>query len=152
MTCRQFYDTEIKLERFWVEIVGDEAEHIYGGGEQYTYLDLKGRTYPIWVREQGVGRNKSSIVTIGMDYLNHGGGDYHTSYWPQASYLSSRKYYIESTFPGYQEINFTLPDRNIFYWHYSVPELGVEGAQCADCHIEILIKPTLMEIVQVLMK
>ena len=96
--------------RFWVEIVGDEEEHIYGGGEQYTYLDLKGRTYPIWVREQGVGRNKSSIVTIGMDYLNHGGGDYHTSYWPQASYLSSRKYYIESTFPGYQELNFTLPD------------------------------------------
>ena len=74
--------------------MGDETEHIYGGGEQYTYLDLKGRRYPIWVREQGVGRNKSSIVTIAMDLALHGGGDYHTTYWPQASYLSSRKYYI----------------------------------------------------------
>ena len=101
------------------------------------------------MREQGVGRNKSTIVTIGMDLLNHGGGDYHTSYWPQASYLSSRKYYIESTFAGYHELNFTLPDRNIIYWHYSVPELGAEGAECYDCHIEILIKPTLMDIVQV---
>ena len=39
-------------------------------------------------------RNKSSIVTIAMDLALHGGGDYHTTYWPQASYLSSRKYYI----------------------------------------------------------
>ena len=41
-----------------------------------------------------LGRNKSSIVTIAMDLALHGGGDYHTTYWPQASYLSSRKYYI----------------------------------------------------------
>ena len=82
------------MVRFWAEVVGEETEHIYGGGEQYTYLDLKGRRYPIWVREQGVGRNKSSIVTIAMDLALHGGGDYHTTYWPQASYLSSRKYYI----------------------------------------------------------
>ena len=38
--------------RFWAEIVGNEREHVYGGGEQYTYLDLKSRKYPIWVREQ----------------------------------------------------------------------------------------------------
>ena len=62
--------------------MGEAGEHIYGGGEQYTYLDLKvddtimrhlvilkihplkGRNYPIWVREQGVGRNKSSEVTV----------------------------------------------------------------------------------------
>ena len=78
------------VNRLWADIVGDETEHIYGGGEQYTYLDLKGRNYPIWVREQGVGRNKSDIVTIVMDALYHGGGDYHTTYWPQPSYLSSR--------------------------------------------------------------
>ena len=76
--------------RLWADIVGDETEHIYGGGEQYTYLDLKGRNYPIWVREQGVGRNKSDIVTIVMDALYHGGGDYHPTSWPQPSYLSSR--------------------------------------------------------------
>ena len=69
------------------------------------------------MREQGVGRNKSSEVvevnfhlsipgfqnlpfqvTQIMDMLYGGGGDYHISYWPQPSYLSSRKYYIESTF------------------------------------------------------
>ena len=49
------------LLRFWAEVVGEETEHIYGGGEQYTYLDLKGRRYPIWVREQGVGRNRHVV-------------------------------------------------------------------------------------------
>ena len=115
-----------------------------------------------------LGRNKSSIVTIAMDLALHGGGDYHTTYWPQASYLSSRKYYIgtqsavqstpcvikysqESTFSGYQELDFSQGDRNTIYWHYTVPELGVAGAECAECHISILIKPSLMEIVQVML-
>ena len=34
------------------------------------------------------------------------GGDYHTTYWPQPSFLSSRKYHFESTFPTYHELRF----------------------------------------------
>ena len=30
-----------KLCRVWAHLVGEAGEHIYGGGEQYTYLDLK---------------------------------------------------------------------------------------------------------------
>ena len=102
----------------------------------------------MWVREQGVGRNKSDFITQVMDQLYHGGGDYHTTYWPQPSYLSSRKYYIESTFAGYHELDFTVDDRNTFYWHYTVPELGVEGSQCYSCHMTIIIKSSLMQIVE----
>ena len=83
--------------------MAEEEESIFGGGDQYTYLNLRGRVYPIWVREQGVGRNKSSEVTQVMDALYQGGGDYHTTYWPQASFLSSRKYYFESTYKGERE-------------------------------------------------
>merc|ERR1711892_914112 len=87
----EFYPAVVGYNRFWANVVGEESEGIFGGGEQYTYLNLKGRNYPIWVREQGVGRNKSSEVTQVMDELYGGGGDYHTTYWPQASYMSSRK-------------------------------------------------------------
>lgn len=104
----------------------------------------------MWVREQGVGRNKSDFITQIMDQLYHGGGDYHTTYWPQPSYLSSRKYYIESTFAGYHELDFSVPDRNLIYWHYTVPELNVEGAQCFSCQMSIIIKKSLMEIVETL--
>ena len=59
----KWYPAVQEYNRFWAHLVAEEDEHIFGGGEQYTYLNLKGRNYPIWVREQGVGRNKSSEVT-----------------------------------------------------------------------------------------
>ena len=113
--------------RLWLEVVAEETESVFGGGQQYSYLDLRGRTYPIWVREQGVGRNQSDIITQGGSSSNLGsylqespklylviswviskviscyllqiiesvapgaGGDYHTTYWPEPSFLSSRR-------------------------------------------------------------
>ena len=66
---------------------------------------------------------------------------------------------------AYHELDFTVEDRNTIYWHHTVPKylkikltmystkvnlrLGVEGAVCYTCTLNILIKPTLMEIVQV---
>jgi len=85
-----------------------------------------------------------------MDLLYGGGGDFHTTYWPQPSYLSSRKYYIESTFQSYHELDFSVEDRNTIYWHHTVPKLGVEGSVCYTCTLNILTKPTLLEIVQTL--
>jgi sulfoquinovosidase len=55
--------------RIWVELVAEENEYVWGGGEQFTYLNLRGRTYPIWVREQGVGRNLSSDLTQAGTWL-----------------------------------------------------------------------------------
>ena len=77
-----------------------------------TETQYDARNYPIWVREQGVGRNKSDIVTIVMDALYHGGGDYHTTYWPQPSYLSSRSPHTETRRRSFGlDINFSLFDR-----------------------------------------
>ena len=68
---------------------------MWGGGEQYTYLNMRGREYPVWVREQGFGRNKSSALTNIADALYNAGGDYHTTYWPAMQFVSSRGYYFE---------------------------------------------------------
>ena len=35
---------------------GFKDEHIYGGGEQYKYIDLKNKSMFIWVQEKGVGK------------------------------------------------------------------------------------------------
>ena len=57
------------------------------------------------VREQGVGRNKSTLVTILADLEEPGsGGDYHTTYWPMASFLSSRRYHVELTAQTYSGV------------------------------------------------
>ena len=60
------------INRIWLSIVAEPNEFVYGGGEQYSYLNLRGRNYPIWVREQGVGRNKSSTLTQLMDLYSKG--------------------------------------------------------------------------------
>ena len=41
-------------DRLWFRTVSNPSEKIYGGGEQFTFLNLKGREYPIWTREQGI--------------------------------------------------------------------------------------------------
>lgn len=38
--------------RWFMEMITTDDEMIFGGGEQYTYLNLRGRDYPMWVREQ----------------------------------------------------------------------------------------------------
>ena len=48
-----------------------------------------------------------------MDIVAGAGGDYHTSYWPQASFLSSRGYHFESTFPAYSELKFVPQDGDV---------------------------------------
>ena len=85
------------VNRFFLNLPTTPEEAVWGGGEQYTWLDMRGRDYPMWVREQGFGRNKSSTLTKLVDLGSKGqaGGDYHTTYWPQPSFLSSRKYYFE---------------------------------------------------------
>jgi hypothetical protein len=60
---------------------------------------------------KGVGRNKSSLLTQLMD-LDGAGGDYHTSYWPQPSFLSSRGFHFEMTMQTYSEISLV----NLFFF------------------------------------
>ncbi len=45
-------------DRVWIRVYAQKQESVYGCGQQYTYLNLRGRSYPIWTREQG--RNHSA--------------------------------------------------------------------------------------------
>ncbi|KAL8603764.1 hypothetical protein ACOMHN_024380 [Nucella lapillus] len=40
-----------------------------------------------------IGRNKSSLTTFFADQLGRAGGDYHTTYFPQPTWLSTRNYF-----------------------------------------------------------
>lgn len=57
---------------------------------------------------KGIGRNKSSPITFLADALVGGyGGDYHTTYFPQATFTSSRKVYCHFEEHNYMEMDFT---------------------------------------------
>uniref|UniRef100_H2YA46 Glycoside hydrolase family 31 N-terminal domain-containing protein n=1 Tax=Ciona savignyi TaxID=51511 RepID=H2YA46_CIOSA len=100
-------DVKGKLNRFWLKLAANENEHVYGGGEQFSYFNLRGHRFPMWAREQGVGRNKSTIITKLADLIAGAGGDYHTTYWPQATFVSDKLYFAHLEYSAYSVLDFS---------------------------------------------
>ena len=120
---------DTRWNRLWLRLEAEPEEHVTGGGEQFSALDLRGRNYPIWTREQGVGRNKLTEITRLADASDGGGGDYHTTFFPQPVFLSSRMYFVQLFNSEYSELDFR---------EESFHEIGIWSAQtcfafgCAD--------------------
>lgn len=101
--------------RFAIRIHAIENEYIYGLGEQPSYLNLRGRHYPIWTREAGVGRDKLSPTAIAANELDNSGGDYHTTYYPEPTFVSSRKYWLHVDTYAYADFDFSPQDHHSLY-------------------------------------
>lgn len=94
-----FEAPDIAINRIWLRVVADEDEHVWGGGEQMSYFDLRGRRFPLWTSEPGVGRDKTCEITFKADVSGRAGGDYYTTNYPQPTYVSSARYalHVETT-------------------------------------------------------
>lgn len=95
----EFLSHEPRVNRLWLRVCAEEGERVWGGGEQLSYFDLRGRRFPLWTSEPGVGRDKSTLITFQADQAGGAGGDYFTTNYPQPTYLSSRRYalHVETT-------------------------------------------------------
>jgi alpha-glucosidase len=71
---------------------GFKDEHIYGGGEQYKYLDLKNKSMPIWVQEKGVGKGYDLLSFLA--YMKGVRGNWYSTYFPAGIFYSSKGYAI----------------------------------------------------------
>lgn len=98
--------TAPNINRFWLRIAAEAGEHVWGGGEQMSYFDLKGRRFPLWTSEPGVGRDKTSEITFKADVTGKAGGDYWNTNYPQPTYLSSRKYALHLETTAYAAFDF----------------------------------------------
>lgn len=98
-TSIHFTAHDPEINRLWLRIVAVDGEHVWGGGEQLSYFDMRGRRFPLWTSEPGVGRDKSTLITWQADQKNRAGGDYYKTNYPQPTFLSSRRYalHVEST-------------------------------------------------------
>jgi alpha-glucosidase len=94
------------MNRLWLRISAAQDERVWGGGEQFSYFDLRGRRFPLWVAEPGVGRDKNTLVTFQADQRNGGGGDYHNTYYPQPTFVSSRRYALHVDTTAYSVFDF----------------------------------------------
>lgn len=101
---------DASINRIWLRLCAEAGEHVTGGGEQFSALDMRGRLFPIWTREQGVGRNKLTEITRLANASDGGGGDYHTTFFPQPTFVSSRMYWAHLENYEYSELDFRAPD------------------------------------------
>ena len=95
-----------RLNRLWLRLRAEPGEHLFGGGEQMSFLDLAGRRFPLWTSEPGVGRDKSSPMTFEADRTARAGGDYYNTNYPQPTFLSSRRYALHVDTTAYSVFDF----------------------------------------------
>ncbi len=126
--------TDETVNRFELNVEAERDEAVWGCGEQMSYFNLRGRTYPLWTGEPGVGRDKSTRITQMADAEIPGyGGDYYNTNFPQPVYLSSRKYYCNADSTAYAVFDFTAPDRHaLVFWAVPSGVRFTAGATFAD--------------------
>ncbi len=114
------------INRFSIVLPGTTKEHIYGCGEQYSKLDLKGQKLPIWVQEPGLGRGKDLLTLISEIKSGYGGNAF-TTYFSQPTFVSSNNWYFHSEGTAYAEFDFkNVKTSRLNFWE--VPETLILGA------------------------
>ncbi|MBT9371766.1 alpha-glucosidase [Rhizobium sp. CSW-27] len=94
------------INRVWIRIQAEADEHVWGGGEQMSYFDMRGRRFPLWTSEPGVGRDKTTEITFKSDVTGKAGGDYYNTNYPQPTYVSSRRYALHVETNAYSVFDF----------------------------------------------
>jgi alpha-glucosidase len=104
----------------WLSVPTGTPSAIFGCGEQYTFLNLKGRKVPIWVQEQGIGR-AHDLITVLANLRAGAGGHWYNTYYPQPSFVTSSNMAVVCRCSAYAEFNFRRDDRAVLeFWE--VPE------------------------------
>lgn len=101
-----FAKKDERINRFWFRVAAEKEEKCYGLGEQMSYFNLRGRNFPIWTSEPGVGRDKTTYVTWRSDVENKAGGDYYNTNFPQPTFVSTKHYYLHMDSTAYADFNF----------------------------------------------
>lgn len=124
------------INRFWFRVSADEKERCYGCGEQMSYFNLRGRHFPLWTSEPGVGRDKTTYVTWRSDVENKAGGDYYNTNYPQPTFVSSRRYYLHVDSTAYADFDF----RNTEFHELQIWEV--------PAYVRIESAPTFLELLE----
>jgi alpha-glucosidase len=136
------------LNRLWLRLAAEPEEHIYGGGEQYSRLDLRGSRVPLWVQEQGVGRGRG-LISLLAEVHSHAGGSWYSTYFPQTAFVSSRGWYCRAEASAFAEFDFSgRHSYRLHFWELPALELGVKEsfpAAAAALNHRLGLQPRLPE-------
>jgi alpha-glucosidase len=83
-------DAGPEYNRVFLFYASSANEGFFGFGEQFTYLDLKGRSFPVITQEQGIFRGKQPFSAV-IDLVSPGSaGDWYTTYSSVPQYITSQ--------------------------------------------------------------
>ncbi len=135
----EFVENNMNANRFWLRINAKKEEKIYGCGEQLSYFNLRGKNFPLWTSEPGVGRNKNTYTTWQADVKDKAGGDYYTTNYPQPTFISTEKYFCHLESTAYLDFNFKNEEfHELEVWQ--MPEYLI--FETGDSYLELLEKLT----------
>lgn len=121
----------LDVNRYWITFPTNSGEHIYGCGETYSKLDLKGEKVRIWVAEHQNSRRISGKIIrekfMGRRPQRTQPFDRYESYYAQPTFVSSDRYYVHADVNTYSEFDFTVPDKTTLYFQ-EAPSLVIERA------------------------
>jgi alpha-glucosidase len=113
--------------RWSFELFTEPGERVWGCGEQFSHFDLRGRDFPLWTSEQGVGRNPKTLITKAADAAEGAGGDYWWTFYPQPSYVTQRKIRVHLETSAWARFDFRPEDRFVLEAH-ALPSRLVFGS------------------------
>ena len=129
----RFTALDPSINRLWIRIAAAQGERVWGGGEQLSYFDLRGRRFPMWTSEPGNGRDKSTLLTFKSDQASNSGGDYFNTNYPQPTYISSRRYALHVDTLAYSVFDFAHEEfHEIEVWEIPAAIEMWEAATFAD--------------------
>ncbi len=107
------------VNRFWVTLPAQPGESIYGCGETYSKLNLKGEKVRIWVAEhQNTSRISKKIIKeklMGKHPKKRLPFGKYESYYAQPTFTSSERYYVHVNVNAYSEFDFSKPQETVLY-------------------------------------
>jgi sulfoquinovosidase len=136
ITCT--FDCPAKFNRLWIQIPSSEDEGIFGCGEQFTHLNLKGKNVPIWVSEHHSLKKllkkavRTKIFGVNNDHIS----DYkqHQTYIAVPTFISSQAFLVHAQTTSYCEFDFTQRLHTTLYFR-SIPTsiLFYQGKNISNC-------------------
>ncbi|MCP4761842.1 MAG: alpha-glucosidase [archaeon] len=91
---------------FSLKLSANSNEAIYGGGEQFSFLNLRGRNLPLWTQEPGFVKKRKSVLKYILDAVIGAGGEWWTTYYPQPTFMSSDNYFVHIESYALGELDF----------------------------------------------
>ena len=101
----------VNFNRLWVRIRANDNECVYGCGEQFTELNLRGKNVNVWVAEhinalQTAKKIAKQVLGVRNTQKKQRFSNYET-YYSEPTFLSSRKYFFHSSSTARCEFDFT---------------------------------------------